>query len=74
MHVKTTTPNLNTVRVEVANLTDRQAHFMRSIIALMTLGGPALEAVEGGDGLIGMAKSGDCTVTITSGYHEFRNN
>ena len=74
MEIETTTPRLHTVRVDVANLTERQARFLRSIISLMTMGGPQLDLVESGDGMIWMTFSGACMVTKSTDSKQFENN
>lgn len=44
--IETTTPRLRTVRIDVANLTDTQARFLRGVVAIVTENGPTLRLLE----------------------------
>ena len=73
MDIQTTTPRLNTVRVDVANLTDKQARFLRSVINMMVAGDPAYDKFERGDACAVMSQHGRLIILPTQ-HQQFLKN
>ena len=63
----------NTVRVDVASLTDKQARFLRSVINLIVDGDPAYEEFERGDACAVMTEHGALRILIRT-PQQFLNN